>query len=741
MSKNNKKNNSFYVPPKSKGEKNKFLEKMKKFLAYFSFSEKTQRILLTLFLIILAIIIFLSFFDLAGWGGQLVKDFLINLYGDLVYIVPFLLFFLIFFVKLKSLKAFIFSIVPLTILFTFLLAAFLTIVNLNGGRVGYLISGFLVPIFDEFASAIIFLILIVVFSIFCYKSLSSELSKLAIFWKGLFKNIRRYWQRQKPFLPEIKQLKKVKKEEFLENEKEKEKVVPILSKLTQSPTSETVKSEEIVKNMKKNNEYKTPPIDLLTKEEQNLIEGNIEKNQLIIKKTLESFNIPVEMSDVSVGPTVTQYTFKPLQGIKLSKIVGLSNDLALALAAHPIRVEAPVPGKSLVGIEVPNKIRTKITLRSLLEEKNLKTMQKYDHNTFYIPLGKDVAGVPVYFNLFKMPHLLVAGATGTGKTVFLNSLIASLIFRNSPDVLKLILIDPKRVEFANYNDLPHLLCPVISNPNKAINILNWLIIEMERRFDMLLELGVRDIESYNKNIKNQNGGDQPEIMPYIVLILDELADLMNVSGKEIEAKIMRLAQKARAIGIHLVLATQRPSVNVITGVIKANIVARVAFTVVSQVDSRTILDCIGAEKLTGDGDMLFLSPTSPYPKRIQGAYISAKEMDKIVDWISCNIERKEDLSNSLSGSLDDLLSGNYNDNEMSFQVDTKQEGFFYDPLYEEAKKIIVESDRASTSLLQRRLKIGYARAARLIDVMEQKGVVGPARGSKPRKILIEKESN
>jgi len=435
---------------------------------------------------------------------------------------------------------------------------------------------------------------------------------------------------------------------------------------------------------------------------------------------LENFGIQVEMGEVNVGPTVTQYTLKPADGVKLSKITSLSNDLALALASHPIRIEAPIPGKSLVGIEVPNKVRTLVRLRNLISDPQF---QNHPSPLCFV-LGRDVSGNPAFADLARMPHLLVAGATGTGKTIFLNSLILSLVYRNSPKILKFILVDPKRVEFPVYSDLPHNLTDVIFDVQKTINALRWLVEEMERRFKTLASFKARDIFSFNKiSIEKKIPP-----MPYIVLIIDELADLMAARGKELEAAIVRLAQLARAVGIHLVLATQRPSSEVITGLIKANITSRITFQVASQVDSRTVIDMAGAEKLLGRGDMLFLSAESPKPKRIQGAFVSEKEVQKVVEYLSSKYE-KERIE-----SLEEKLAEETGEVEF-FEGGEELE----DPLYEEAKRVVIEAKKASASLLQRRLKIGYARAARLLDILEKRGVVGPPRGAKPREVYIKEE--
>jgi len=469
--------------------------------------------------------------------------------------------------------------------------------------------------------------------------------------------------------------------------------------------------------------YSLPPVDLLSKNETVPTSGNIKENSLIIKKTLENFGIPVEMEEVNVGPAVTQYAFKPAEGVKLSKITTLSNNLALALAAHPIRIEAPIPGKSLVGIEVPNKIRAMVTLRNLVADASYQNSPV----NLLVSLGKDVAGSSVYTDLSEMPHMLVAGATGTGKTIFLNSLILSLLYKNTPDTLRMIMVDPKRVEFQNYNDIPHLLCPVIYDPVKTLNALQWLAREMERRFEVFSEIPTRNIKTYNQNKNVIDSGSQ---LPYIVLVIDELADLMAAKGKELEGGIVRLAQMARATGIHLVLATQRPSVEVITGLIKANVPSRITFQVASQVDSRTVLDTAGAEKLLGSGDMLFLSSKSSRITRIQGPYIPEKEVKKVTDWIIEHAKSIEEPQGLLIQSLKDTLD------HQSMHEKGEGEVFFGDddPLFDDVKRIVLETKKASASFLQRRLRIGYARAARLIDMLEDKGIVGPADGAKPREV-------
>lgn len=459
-----------------------------------------------------------------------------------------------------------------------------------------------------------------------------------------------------------------------------------------------------------------PPIDLLFTSKSKPTSGDIKSNAEMIKDTLHNFGIDVDMGEVRVGPTVTQYSLKPAKGIKLTRITTLSNDLALALAAHPIRIEAPIPGQSLVGIEVPNQKVAMVTLRELLESTEFKNTE----HSMMIALGKDVAGKVWFADLPKMPHLLIAGATNSGKTVCINTIILSLLYQNTAETLRMIMVDPKRVELTMYNGIPHLLTPVITDSAKTVNALKWTIGEMDRRFTILAEAGKRDIGSYNKTAA--------EPLPFIVFIIDELADLMATAASEVEAGIIRLAQMARAVGIHLIVATQRPSVEVITGLMKANIPARIAFSVASIIDSRTILDCPGADKLLGRGDMLFLTAELSKPKRVQGAFVSEEEMKRVVDHLKGDEPPAYDESivsknaGALNGGTVNMFGGSSDD---------------YDPLFDEAKQLVIESGKASASLLQRRLKLGYARAARLLDEMEEAGIVGPADGAKPREVFTE----
>ncbi|MFA6588203.1 MAG: DNA translocase FtsK 4TM domain-containing protein [Patescibacteria group bacterium] len=463
-------------------------------------------------------------------------------------------------------------------------------------------------------------------------------------------------------------------------------------------------------------------LDLLDSATSKPTSGDIVANQERIQKTLANFGIEVEMGDVNVGPTVTQFTLKPADGVKLTSITSLSNDLALALAAHPIRIEAPIPGKALVGIEVPNQAAAIVRLVDLLKSDNFKSRK----SLLTVAIGKSVTGESWVADVDKMPHLLIAGATGSGKSVCINAILLSLLYENGPDDLKLIMVDPKRVELTVYNGIPHLLTPVITEVPKTINALRWVVNEMDRRFQVLSQAGKRNIQAYNTS------GLDP--LPYLIVVIDELADLMAVAAREVEGAIIRLAQMARAVGIHLIVATQRPSVDVITGLIKANITNRIAFTVASSIDSRTILDTPGAEKLLGRGDMLFSSPELSKPKRLQGCFVSDKEIERVAEalkqqakpeYVSDIVEKPQGLIGMNSG----VIPGD------NFADDSDEE------LLEEAKNVILRAQKASASLLQRRLRIGYARAARLLDLLEEQGIIGPGDGAKPREVLIQADPN
>jgi DNA segregation ATPase FtsK/SpoIIIE, S-DNA-T family len=434
----------------------------------------------------------------------------------------------------------------------------------------------------------------------------------------------------------------------------------------------------------------------------------------------------VEMDEVTIGPSVTRYAIKPAEGVKLSKIVALQDNLAYALAAHPIRIEAPIPGKSLVGIEIPNTTKTTVGLASLLADSKYEESEK----PLLVSLGKGISGDAHFANLAKMPHVLIAGATGSGKSVTIHAIITSLLYRNSPELLKFIMIDPKRVELTLYNKIPHLLTPVITDPKKTILALKWAGKEMDRRYDLLEQHACKDIDSYHKNVLAPAREKKQEIesMPFIVVVIDELADIMMTYPRELESGIVRLAQMSRAVGIHLILSTQRPSVNVITGLIKANVPARVALQVVSQIDSRTIIDSPGAEKLLGSGDMLYLGGEMSKPVRIQSAFISETEVKKVVKYL---IEAYQD---EVPG--DEInFAETATDRNVLFEGGIDEDMGDDDELYETAKDEVIKAGKASTSYIQRKLRVGYARAARLIDMLEERGVIGPGDGAKPREVI------
>ena len=484
--------------------------------------------------------------------------------------------------------------------------------------------------------------------------------------------------------------------------------------------------------------YIPPPVSILARNKGKPEVGDVKANMNIIKRTLQNFGIQVEMDEASIGPTVTRYSMKPAEGVRLSKIIALQSNLELALAASPVRIEAPIPGKSLVGIEVPNIARTTLGLAPLVSDDAYVQSDK----PLLIALGRSITGTPHFADLARMPHLLVAGTTGAGKSVAIHDFIVSLLYRCGPERLRFIMVDPKRVELTVYNTIPHLLTPVITDAKKAILALKWLAKEMERRYTILEAEAVRDIASYHANVvapsvakalagkpaQSGKNGEPVEAMPYIVLIIDELADIMSTYPRELESGIVRLAQMSRAVGIHLLLSTQRPSVKVITGLIKANIPARVAMQVASQIDSRTILDTGGAEKLLGAGDMLFLSGEMSKPRRIQAPFISEGEVKQVVAHILKTSEGT--LPNEIDFS--DARMGQGPDPIFSSSIEDESED---DELYADAKRTVIEAGKASTSYLQRKLGVGYARAAKLIDMLEERGVVGPADGAKPRDIV------
>ena len=479
----------------------------------------------------------------------------------------------------------------------------------------------------------------------------------------------------------------------------------------------------------KNPNYKKPPINLLSpikNADQSQDKALIQKNTEVLESTFKSFGVHVIVKKAVLGPTVTRYEVQPAVGVKVSKIVNLADDLALALAAKDIRIEAPIPGKPLIGIEVPNRTTSAVSFKDVMVHQDAKAKEI----SLDVPLGKDVEGKVISADLRKMPHLLIAGSTGSGKSVAINTIITSVLMKAYPEDVKLVLIDPKMVELSVYNGIPHLLIPVVTDAKLATNALRKTVKEMERRYQLFAAGGVRNITEYNQKVAENNADKNNSVMeklPYIVVIVDELSDLMMVAGHDVEDAIVRLAQMARAAGIHMILATQRPSVDVITGLIKANVPSRISFAVSSGVDSRTILDQVGAEKLLGRGDMLFLPIGAAKPERVQGAYISVTEVEKIVSWVK---EQQEAVYN------EDMIPSK-NDSESQTDSEDEPEDEFYD----QAVALVRKQQSASVSMLQRRFRIGYNRAARIVDEMEAKGIVGPSEGSKPRQVLIPPEKD
>lgn len=705
----------------------------------FHMNPETKRGILVVVLFALAAIIFLSFFHIAGSLGTFIYKILATFFGIDRYLVPIILIIIgatIAYPERGTLSTWNY----LGLFFFFL--SFNALINLflinrpepitqdltlAGGYLGQFL-GTLLPAFVGYwgaivtSSALLLVSVMLSFNTSLRNVVSLHTHITGWFGKRIHEGNEEDWD-------EDEEEEDIEEEEIEEEEDEaetatKEKKEEVGEK-EEAEDFEEMDEEETEKAFKKTpleiqkapeallttktHRRVTIPINLLERSNSVATAGDIDRNKEVIQRTFEEFGIDVEMGKTSVGPTVTQYTLRPAQGVKLSRIVSLQNDLALALAAHPIRMEAPIPGKSLVGIEVPNTKVATVTLRDVMETKSYRNRP----TALSVPLGKDVSGSTHVIALEKMPHLLVAGATGSGKSVCLNTLILSWLYQNGPDDLRLILVDPKRVELTIYNGIPHLLVPPITSVDDTVNALKWTVREMERRLDVLSHFGARNIDDFNSRAQ--------ERMPKIAVVIDELADLMSSNGREVEASIVRIAQMARAVGIHLVLATQRPSVDVITGLIKANIPGRIAFAVASQTDSRTILDMSGAEKLLGRGDMLFTSAEISKPKRLQGAFVSTEEIEDIVKYL-----RRKDSPDYNMAVTEITKAGTVFDDDSD-----------NDPMFEEAVETVIQSGKASTSFLQRRLRVGYARAARIMDEMEEAGVIGPGEGAKPRDILIE----
>ena len=715
-------------------------------------SETKQAILAITFLV-LSIIFILASLNKAGIVGIKVFYFLSILLGIGYFLIPvlFLLLSISFFKaeerefnKLKIFGGILFFISGLGLID--LISK--TYWTAQGGYVGWVISTPLLKLFSLYASIIILVAILIISCLILFETKITV--KSLMFWKkekiteeendeSDIENLKV----ENDDIENTKDKKNKKQEAETQEEKEEEK-------LKKQPRGAFVKEQEeeirVTQRTMGNTKYVPPPLSLLEDDKGRVVTGDIKANANIIKRTLQNFDINVEMDEVSIGPSVTRYALKPAEGVKISRILGLQNDLSLALAAHPIRIEAPIPGKSLVGIEIPNSVKSTVGLSALIGSEEFQKSEK----PLMVALGKGISGKSHYANLAKMPHVLIAGATGSGKSVTIHTIITSLLYRNSPENLRFIMIDPKRVELTLYNKIPHLLMPVITDAKKTILALKWATKEMDRRYDILESHAVKDIDSYHKNILapeikkieelkkfgkyNPAEDIAPELMPYIVVVIDELADIMMTYPRELEAGIVRLAQMSRAVGIHLMLSTQRPSVNVITGLIKANVPARIALQVVSQIDSRTILDTVGAEKLLGAGDMLYMGGEMSKPVRIQSAFISEKEVKDIVKYL-IDAYRDEliggeiDLAEVANDRSDVIAGGSFDDEGDD------------DELYEQAKEEVISAGKASTSYIQRKLRVGYARAARLVDLLEQRGIVGPGDGAKARDVLIGKEGS
>lgn len=718
---------------------------------FLGLSKEAEHTVTAVVFFLSALFLILAYFGIAGIAGNISYGFLSKLFGAGFFLFP-LVFILLGIALLKAVTPrFISSAVSGGILFLLSSLGLLDLIfrertgeEITGGLIGKFFAMPLVKLFDEIASGLILLTLVIISFIIIFDS--RLVLSASIFGKKLG---------NKNEEGDLTDKESAKINAIAETEEKKVVKEKTSSELV-GPGPKGEEGEKSIANSvgeflhipffgdRKRGKYTPPPLSIFENDSGKPSAGDIKANANIIKRTLSNFGIDTEMDEISIGPSITRYALKPAEGIKLSRILGLNPNLALALAAHPIRIEAPIPGKSLVGIEIPNKTKSIVGLGSLF------STPEFQSNTdpLFLTLGRGVSGSPHFTNLAKAPHILIAGSTGSGKSVTIHTIIASILYRNPPGKVRFIMIDPKRVELTAYNNIPHLLTSVITDPKKTIVALGWAAKEMERRYNILEENCVRDIQSYHKNIiepfdakveKCEEGAEEmenaPDPMPYIVIVIDELADIMAMYPRELEAAVVRLAQMSRAVGIHLVLSTQRPQVEVITGLIKANIPTRIALRVPSQIDSRTILDTPGAEKLLGAGDMLYMGGETAKPIRIQSGYISEQEVKNLVKYL---IDKHKDdfldeidLTSDKNGST--LTSVDFSNRESGGDGKDEQ-------IYEEAKKLVTTAGKASSSLLQRKLMLGYARAARIMDMLEERGVVGPGVGSKPREVLIHAEA-
>lgn len=660
---------------------------------------ETRREIIAIFFLVTGILFLLAVFNLAGNLGEALLTILKYLFGILGFFVSVAFILLGGALLLKRVTIKPMQVVGLFLCFVFIPTLFYPYGGMVGDVLGSLLRDSVGPIAAFLISLALSIIVILV-------AADTSIAKL----RGLTKEGAEEGEEEEPDVkvnnPAVAVFDAAKKGFRLPFPNKQQPKVPVMNAPKVVPVT-AVKTRD--------KSWTLPSLDLLEMSSTRAEPGNVKKNVAAVEKTLKDFGISVTMGDVNVGPTVTQYTLKPAEGVKLNQITARSNDLALALAAHPIRIEAPIPGKAAVGIEIPNKEKAIVSLKEVLESEVFKK----EKSNLALAIGRDVAGDPIVLDLAKAPHMLIAGATGSGKSVGINTILLSLLYQNAPADLRFLLVDPKRVEFSMYNGIPHLLCPVITEPDKTISALKWAVAEMERRYQVLSD-------QHKRNIAEFNAANPDEHLPYIVIVIDELADLMVQAANEVEGAIVRIAQMARAVGIHLIVATQRPSVDVITGLIKANITTRIAYAVASQIDSRTILDQAGAERLLGNGDLLYIGSDSSQPKRIQGVYASSKEVDAVTSF------------------LRDASPAEYNEEILSFRSAGGHGGQgdggggeIDDSMYEEAKELVIQSGKASASLLQRRLRVGYARAARLLDILEDQGVIGPADGAKPREVLVD----
>lgn len=593
----------------------------------------------------------------------------------------------------------------------------------SGGTIGEIVAGILTSFLNSFGAGIFLLAVFLIFFMICTRlSLGWLFSKISLWLVFAARRVKEYYTKKVE-----KKRKSIVRKKAIEIEKKRpRKKVKIVE-----PKRETFKKpeQESFSFMDKGN-FKLPSTDLLDDPpEEKWVEiqkESLEMNARRLEKKLSDFGVSGEVVEISPGPVITMYEYKPAPGIKIAKVAGLADDLTLALRAPSVRI-APLPGKSAIGIEIANNKRDSVHLKEVLTSTDFKDSK----NKLTVALGMDITGLPVIADLVKMPHLLVAGATGTGKSVSLNAMINSLLYKMSPDNVKLLMIDPKRIELSTYKDIPHLLHPVVTEPKEATRALRWAVQEMERRYMLLSDRGVRNIDAYNKKVLKQKKattvGDDEGIgnpLPYIILIIDELADLMMVSSRDVEESITRLAQMARAAGIHLIIATQRPSVDVLTGIIKANFPTRISFQVSSKVDSRTILDTIGAEHLLGEGDMLFMPPGVSKLTRIHGAFISEREVKRVTDFL------REQLQPDYDESVVEHVSRDEEEIEEELEKDEK---------YDKAVDIVIQTGQASISMIQRKLRVGYNRAARMIEIMEREGIVGPSDGVRAREVYGRRE--